>query len=205
MFGVALFRIPRNNDGGTHGRPLGRVLAIPYSVKAWYLVFSKPRQERIALANLQRQGYQAYLPLIGNRRKRYGRYRHLIEPMFPRYLFIYLSDRTDNWGPIRSTIGVFKLVRFGERAGRVPDDLVTTLKARESHEGYFEPQLPQLRAGDSVRICEGPMSGYEALFHCRSGKQRVTLLLEIAGRLAKVQIDSDSIELVSGSRPQKPV
>lgn len=166
---------------------------------AWYLLFSKPRQERIALANLQRQGYPSYLPLIRNRRKRYGRYSHVIEPMFPRYLFIHLNDETDDWGPIRSTIGVVKLVRFGDRAGRVPDDLVATLQAREGDKGYFEPVLPQLRAGDSVRICEGPMSGYEGIFHCRSGRQRVILLLEIAGRLAKVQIDPDHLELVHQS------
>lgn len=86
------------------------------------------------------------------------------------------------------------MVRFGDRAGRVPDGLVTTLMAREGDRGYFEPELPPLRAGDVVRICEGPMTGYEAIFHFRSGKQRVTLLLEIAGRLAKVQIDSDHIE-----------
>jgi transcriptional antiterminator RfaH len=169
-------------------------------VQAWYLVFSKPRQERIALVNLQRQGYQSYLPLIRSRRKRYGRYRHVIEPMFPRYLFIHLSDRTDNWGPIRSTIGVVNLVRFGDCAGRVPDGLVTALKARESEKGYFEPELPQLDVGDSVRICEGPMSGYEGIFHCRTGRQRVILLLEIAGRVAKVQIDPDHIERVSRSR-----
>ena len=149
------------------------------------------------MANLQRQGFESYLPLIRNRRKRYGRYRHVIEAMFPRYLFIYLDDRTDNWGPIRSTIGVVNLVRFGDRAGRVPDDLVTMLKAREGDKGYLEPEVLQLQAGDSVRICEGPMSGYEGIFHCRSGKQRVTLLLQIAGQLAKVQIDRDHIELVS--------
>lgn len=166
-------------------------------MQAWYLVFSKPRQERVALANLQRQGYQSYLPFIRNRRKRYGRYRHVIEPMFPRYLFICLSDQTDNWGPIRSTMGVVNLVRFGDRAGRVPDDLVITLMAREDEWGYFEPPSPRIRAGDSVRICEGPMSGYEGIFHCHSGKQRVILLLQIVGQLAKVQIDSDHIELVS--------
>nr|MBS0020170.1 transcription/translation regulatory transformer protein RfaH [Gammaproteobacteria bacterium] len=170
-------------------------------MRAWYLVFSKPRQEQKALVNLQRQGYESYLPLMHNRRKRYGRYAHLIEPMFPRYLFIHLSDRTDNWGPIRSTTGVTSMVRFGDRAGRVPDDLVTILKLREGDKGYFEPQTRQLRKGDSVRICEGPMSGYEGIFHCHSGKQRVTLLLEITGRVTKVQIAPDHIELVSRSHP----
>lgn len=168
-------------------------------MQAWYLVFSKPRGERVALTNLLRQGYQTYLPLIRNRRKRYGRYAHVIEPMFPRYLFIYLNDQTDDWGPIRSTTGVTSMVRFGDRAGRVPDDLVMALKLREAEKGYFEPQTRTLRQGDSVRICEGPMSGYEGIFHCNSGKQRVILLLEIAGRSAKVQIDSDHIQWVPRS------
>ena len=70
---------------------------------AWYLLYSKPRQEGVAVENLKRQGYETYLPLVRTRRRRQGQYVSLVEPMFPRYLFIHLSDQTDNWGPIRST------------------------------------------------------------------------------------------------------
>ena len=129
-----------------------------------------------------------------NRRRHRGRYLHLIEPMFPRYLFIHLSDLTDNWGPIRSTLGVTNFVRFGEQPGRVPDGLVTALKVREGAKGYIESETPEMRAGDRVRICEGPMAGYEGLFHCKTSKERVILLLEIAGQLARVQIDAGHIE-----------
>ena len=93
-------------------------------MEAWYLIYSKPQQERIARENLERQGYPSYLPLIRNRRRRQGRYISIIDPMFPRYLFVYLDDETDNWGPIRSTIGVTNLVRFGIWAARVPDSLI---------------------------------------------------------------------------------
>ena len=34
----------------------------------WYLIHTKPRQESVALENLERQGYQCYLPVDANRK-----------------------------------------------------------------------------------------------------------------------------------------
>ena len=165
-------------------------------MEAWYLVYSKPQQERLALENLLRQGYQSYLPLIRNRRRRMGRYVSLVEPMFPRYLFVHLSDQTDNWGPIRSTIGVASLVRFGMRAAQVPEDLIGLLRAREDEEGIQNLPVPELKTGDRVRIVEGVMAGYEAIFQAKSGKERVLILLDIADKLARVEVGADDIEPV---------
>src|SRR3989338_3344929 len=96
--------------------------------KSWYLIYSKPQQERMAEENLERQGYQVYLPFIELRKRRGTQYKIITEPLFPRYLFIYLSDQTDNWGPIRSTYGVTSLVRFGGIPASVPDVLIDTLQ-----------------------------------------------------------------------------
>lgn len=166
-------------------------------MRYWYLLYSKPRQERLALENLERQRYEAYLPLIRNRRRRQGRFTAIVEPMFPRYLFIHLSDESDNWGPIRSTIGVANLVRFGPEAARVPDDLVVALRGREDESGVQVLPQPDFRPGDRVRICEGVMAGYEAIFQARTGKERVMLLLEVAGKLARIQVDAGYIEAAS--------
>ena len=38
----------------------------------WYLVHTKPRQEKCALENLHRQGYQCYLPTIPAEKLRQG-------------------------------------------------------------------------------------------------------------------------------------
>lgn len=166
-------------------------------MKAWYLVYSKPQQERLALENLERQGYSSYLPLIKNRRRRSGRYVALIEPMFPRYLFVHLSDETDNWGPIRSTIGVANLVRFGMNAARVPDTLIGAMREREVG-GVQTLAPPELKPGDHVRIVEGVLAGYEAIFQAKTSKERVVLLLQLAqDRTARVQVDANDIEPVS--------
>ena len=166
-------------------------------MKAWYLLYSKPQRERLALENLERQGYPSYLPLIQNRKRRKGRYVSVIEPMFPRYLFVHLSDETDNWGPIRSTIGVANLVRFGMQAARVPDSLIEIMNAREQ-DGVQALAPPDFKPGDQVRIVEGMMAGYEALFQARTGKERVVLLLQLAqDRTARIQVSANDIEPAS--------
>ena len=166
-------------------------------MKAWYLVFSKPQRERLALENLERQKYQVYLPLVRNRRRVGGRYRSLIEPMFPRYLFIQLDDKTDDWGPIRSTIGVARMVRFGMIPARLPDTLVQLLREREDGQGIQSLPGQDFKRGDRVRIVEGVMAGYEAIYQSGSGRERVILLLEIAERSAQITLKQDNIEPVA--------
>ena len=166
-------------------------------MRAWYLIYSKPQQERVALDNLERQGYLSYLPLIRNRRRRKSRFVAIIEPMFPRYLFVHLSDETDNWGPIRSTIGVANLVRFGMQAARVPDNLIELMHQRDE-EGVQTLVTPEIKPGDQVRIVEGVMAGYEAIFQARTGKERVVLLLQLAeDRTARIQVSAHDIEPAS--------
>ena len=164
---------------------------------AWYLLYSKPQQERVALENLLRQGYETYLPLIRNRKRRQSRYVQVVEAMFPRYLFVHLSDETDNWGPIRSTIGVSGIVRFGARAANVPDDLIRVLRTADDPDGIQTLTQPPLRSGDRVRIVDGPLVGYEAVFEARSGRERVLVLLKIAGHSARLQVGGSQIEPLS--------
>ena len=163
-------------------------------MKAWYLIYTKPRQERIAVDNLERQGFHTYLPLLRQRRRRAGSYTDVIEPLFPRYLFIHLDDQSDNWAPIRSTLGVTGLVRFGGMPSRVPDALVDSVRDHADEKGVFELPPREFKSGDKVRIREGAMAGYEAVFNARTSKERVILLLEIAGKTAQVKLSRDAIE-----------
>ena len=117
------------------------------AVKKWYLVYAKPRQERVARTNLERQGYETYLPLSRETKRRRGRATEVVAPLFPRYLFIHLDSQTDDWGPIRSTLGVVSLVRFAYQPAQVPDDLVATLRAREDSEGLVAVPATYSNAG----------------------------------------------------------
>jgi transcriptional antiterminator RfaH len=162
--------------------------------KQWYLVYAKPRQETVARENLERQGYKTYLPLVSQTRRRQGRRVTTVGPMFPRYLFIYLDSRSDNWAPIRSTRGVVSLVRFGQAAAKVPDDLISTLHGREDERGVMTLPTEEYRAGSRVRIMDGSFSGYQGVFLAKTGRDRVVLLLDILGKHTRATVRVDAIE-----------
>lgn len=163
---------------------------------SWFAVYTKPRQERVALAHLERQGFRCFLPLAVNPYQRRSARTTRIEPLFPRYLFLRLSDRDEDWGPIRSTIGVSALVRFGATPARLPDAFVETLRAREGEDGVQDLPWRELAVGERVRIVDGALAGLEAVFQARTGAERVVVLLQVAERLVRVELGAGSVEPV---------
>ncbi|MCS6811192.1 MAG: transcription/translation regulatory transformer protein RfaH [Tepidimonas sp.] len=151
-------------------------------MQAWYLVHTKPRQEERALDNLQRQGYPCFLPQVPVERMRAG--RRIVQPvaLFPRYLFIQL--RTDgqgpSWAPIRSTLGVTRLVAFGAQPARVPEAIVAQLQQQVA-ELSAAPQ-PLFQPGQTVRITQGPFAGLEAIYQMPDGEESAIVLLTLLQR-----------------------
>ncbi len=163
-------------------------------MKYWYLIQAKPRQENRAKENLERQGYTVYLPIARIRRQRRGKVHSAFGPMFPMYLFIFLGDGIDDWGPIRSTAGVSKLVKFGQIPARVPGTLIDALKAREDASGIQVLPEKMYQVGDRVRISEGPFEGYEAVIFAKSARERTILLLKVIENYIKLELDSHHLE-----------
>ena len=117
--------------------------------------------------------------------------------MFPRYLFIHLSDQTDDWGPIRSTIGVSTLVRFGMTTGKSTGNANNSLKQNENSTGIQELPSKTLSPGDKLLIVEGPFEGYEATLFSQKSNDRVIVLLKIAEKFVKVKLEQSLIEPLS--------
>ncbi len=163
----------------------------------WYVVHTRPRQETVARTHLERQGFPVYLPMAQLNSLRSRRSVTTVTPLFPRYLFIYLDEKTDNWSPIRSTRGVANLVRFGYAPAVVPDGLIDLLRAREGSDGLHELDYAVARPGDRIRIEGGPMAGYEAIFLAASGTERVLVLLDIMGKQVRLNVDVRLVALAS--------
>ena len=158
---------------------------------AWYVVHTKPRQETRALENLQNQGFDCFLPMMQVQKLRNQRVQTVAEPMFSRYLFIQLDDTTQNWGPIRSTLGVSKLVSFGPQPAKVPPEFIDFLKEapQETLERMFAP-------GDSVQIATGPLQGLEGKYIAHDGETRGFVLVDLLGQPQKLRMAVESLRVV---------
>jgi len=97
---------------------------------SWYLIQTKPKQEFRAQENLNYQGYTTFLPTLKVQKLKKNTVEVHEDPLFDRYLFIQLDQVQSNWFPIKSTLGVHQIVRFGIHVepAIVPDPLIEELR-----------------------------------------------------------------------------
>jgi transcriptional antiterminator RfaH len=155
----------------------------------WYLVHTKPRQERVALENLLRQGFGAVLPMLQAEKVQRGKITVVPEPLFPRYVFTCVEDGV-NWAPIRSTLGVTRLVTFGGLPAKVPLPIVDLFAHAPN---ASDPVTPLFTQGQRVRISRGPFAGIEGVFDMRDGEQRVMVLIELMGKPTRLPIEPTAV------------
>ena len=156
----------------------------------WFAVYSKPRQEHIALEHLQRQGFDCLLPLAINPYQRRSMRNLRIEPLFPRYLFLNAVADQQSLGPVRSTRGVASLVRFGVELAHIPETVIRAIRSRcDAHTGLVRLDPVPVEPGDKVRVFDGPLAGVKGLFQACSGERRALLLIEFMGRQTRVEVD----------------
>jgi transcriptional antiterminator RfaH len=162
----------------------------------WYLIHTKIRQERVAQENLERQGFECFLPLIRVEKLRRSALVVVEEPLFPRYLFIRLASGTDapSWSPIRSTLGVSRLVTFGQTPAKINDRLIAELQV---HSSNTDVQLRHFSPGEAVTVTNGPFVGLEAIYQMTDGEGRVMVLLNILSKPVQLSIEPTGIKKLS--------
>lgn len=156
--------------------------------KEWFVVNTKPRQEQVALDNLQRQGYHAYLPRIAVQKRRRDQWHSVSEPLFPGYVFVQLTLGQDNTAPIRSTLGARGLVRFGTHTPALDNSLIDWFRQQEQLQ-FEQPKTASdlFQPGAPVVILNGPFAGLQAVYEMSRSADRALLLISILGRDTRLQ------------------
>jgi transcriptional antiterminator RfaH len=163
-------------------------------MRRWYVVRSQPHAERRARQNLERQGYEAWLPLCRRRRRHARRVELVLRPLFPRYLFVAFDLETTPWRPMLSTFGVSGVIQGPEGPLPVPEPVIAGLRARADEAGVLALDPPAYQPGARVRITSGPLADLEGIFQVRTDAERVAILLRLMGREVRVMVPADDIE-----------
>lgn len=164
----------------------------------WYVLRTKPHKERAVYRLLvQKDDLDVYFPAL--RVKPVNPRASKIRPYFPGYMFVNVDLEQQGDNALRWTPGTKGLVRFGGQPASVPEHLIYELQKRLAalQEEQNQPQ-GEFQKGDKVRIVDGPLAGYEAIFDVRlSGKDRVQILLSLlSGQATRVKLENHQIEKV---------
>jgi len=158
----------------------------------WYTLFTKPRREYQVSDALHEKGIETFVPTIYVRR----RGRTVERPFFPRYMFARVDFDKVGVSQVQWTPGLTYIVGFGGGPTPVPEPIIMHLRKR-LEEINSAGTFSILKRGDRVRITSGPLRDLEAVFEEHlSSKERVRILLDILGRVTRVEIDADAIERI---------
>jgi transcriptional antiterminator RfaH len=146
------------------------------TLRPWHVVHTKPRAEARALENLERQGFEVFLPMITLQKVRRAKLASITEPMFSRYLFLRTTAAMEDLSVVRSTLGVSQLVRFGTVPAKVPHAWVEAMRVQPAvQETLHKP-------GDKVLLADGMLKGLEAVYMHTDGEMRAMVLIELLSK-----------------------
>jgi len=160
----------------------------------WAVAKTKPSRELWAAENIQRQGYEFYLPRFTEMvlHKRQGMIKRT-SCLFPSYIFVQIMSE---WRFLLSTFGISKVLLDARGPCRLPDHVMERLRQSEDRMGMIELPAPPpgLVYGQKVRVAL-PGDRFEIGIYQGSGTQeREQVLLNILGQKTRVFIGRDQLE-----------
>jgi len=163
----------------------------------WYVAHTKSKQEQIAYDNLARQDYCVYLPRLKvlKRNRRLKCQELQLEPLFPRYLFFQPRFTSQSIAPVRSTLGVASIVRFGQVPATLSDEMLASIRNFEhaQNQSGLEAISP-FRSGERVLVVDGPLAGFDGLVSSVA-QDRVVVLMQLLGHDTRVSMTHHQLML----------
>jgi transcriptional antiterminator RfaH len=161
--------------------------------KEWFILQFKANAHHQAAKNLNRQGFETYLPMHNITSRKASRFINAVQPLFPGYMFVKFNKEEPKWHRINNTYGVSRLITFNSILKSIPTMFVDNLMQRYDLSGKLRP-LKKLKKGDQVKVLKGPFANFIATVETYETDQRIWILMDLMGRKTKIETPSDEIQ-----------
>ena len=153
----------------------------------WFVLRTKPRQEKKAAAYLSDGGFEVYIPLRETIKIWSDRKKKVEEPIIPSYIFIHISekDRTS----IFPAIGITNYMYWLKKPVIIRDKEMNQMQRWFNDHAEEEIKSREVTIGSTVKIESGIMTGKEGVVE-RVGTKFITLSIPQLG--IKLQVDKPS-------------
>lgn len=160
-------------------------------LEGWFVVWTQSRAEKKVANRLKEMGIEAWLPTVTERRRWSDRWRDVVVPLFPGYLFAL--GRSSAIARLLRTPGVLTVVKHADRPALLADEFVGSLRraidrAGEAVERVLSPV--GYGVGDEVIVQEGPLAGVRGVVQEQRGRRQLLIWVPEIGRGAAFSIGS---------------
>ncbi|MDA9300083.1 transcriptional activator RfaH [Amylibacter sp.] len=161
--------------------------------KEWFILQFKSNSHHQATKNLNRQGFETFLPLHNINSRKSSRFINTIQPLFPGYMFVSFDRANTEWHKINNTYGVSRLITYNSTLKSIPTSVVDNLTMRCVFSGKLLP-IKKLKKGDLVKVLKGPFANFIASVETYESDQRIWILMDLMGRKTKIQAPADALQ-----------
>ena len=158
----------------------------------WWLLHTKPRNEKALARDLYDRGLNYFLPLVTATRRYGGRRVELLIPLFPGYLFLMCLSEGDRFAAV-TTNRVARSIEINDQAC-IRSELGQLCRLLTT--GKKVDLYPSIKRGRRCRIRSGSLKGIEGVVTTRRNNGRIFLSVQALGQSAIVNIDADCLELI---------
>ena len=117
--------------------------------------------------------------------------------MFPRYIFFQPRSAAHSIAPVRSTLGVMNIVRFGQEPAVMRSEVLRGIREFESRQNEAsDDEISPFQPGERVRVADGPLTGLEGLISDVS-QERVIVLMHLLGQDTRVSLSRHQLLLAN--------
>ena len=157
--------------------------------KKWFIAQIKPNSYKSAIQNLERQGFETFLPKIEKTQRQKNKFIVNNVYVFPGYIFVCFDPDIISWTKINSTYGVLKVLAFNKKPSEIPSDLVAQLKLRYEI-NCNPPRKEKLQKGDSIKFYTGPFADLIAKVENVDENNRIWVFLEVMKGYKKLKLQN---------------
>ena len=160
---------------------------------SWYVLYTRPRNEKKVAERLSAVGYNVYCPLHKVKRQWSDRIKVVEEPLFKGYLFIQVEDKRRD--EVFNYPGAVRYLFWLRRPAVVRDQEIKTIQKWLGQYAHEDLDITSILPGDFVRITSGQFSGEEAVLLDRSNHRAVVQLKELGVQLSLSLSNNDLLAL----------
>jgi len=160
-------------------------------ITAWYAIWTRSRHEQVVREQLERKGYEAFLPTITKWSRWKDRKKRVDWPLFPGYCFARF-DPLERL-PILKCTGVVNIVSFDGDIVAIPEFEIDGVRRLVESDLQFDP-CPLIREGTMVEVVGGPLKGVVGRLVRKGAHARLILAVDLIGKAVSVEVDAADVK-----------
>ncbi|MDQ3019411.1 MAG: UpxY family transcription antiterminator [Bacteroidota bacterium] len=163
--------------------------------KNWYVLQTKPRNEKIVFKQVEQKGIESFLPVVEKIRIWSDRKKKIQVPLFSGYVFVHANEE-ERIKAISNTHGALRYIFYEKHPAIVREREIEIIKQALLEPEKISIEDKKIKKGDSIIVTHGIFKGMRGLVNEFRGNYKLTINLEELSYSFSIILNSNEVSSI---------